>query len=73
MNCLNHLNKKKIYKEIFNYLDDDKGNIISYDISNINNLSSNVLRTISPILSGIKENKEEMIIFIEKKLRRYLI
>jgi hypothetical protein len=38
MNCLNHLNKKKIYKEIFNYLDDDKGNIISYDISNINNL-----------------------------------
>ena len=66
MNCLNHLNKKKTYKEIFNYLDDDKGNIVSYDILNINNLSSNVLRTISPILSEIKENKEEMNTFIEK-------
>lgn len=66
MNCLNHLNKKKKYKENFNYLDDDKGNIVSYDFLNINNLSSNVLRTISPILSEIKENKEEMNTFIEK-------
>ena len=53
------------YKEIFNLLDHDKDNFISYDTLNTSNFSQKVLNAIGPILNEIIENKEEMVTFNE--------
>jgi hypothetical protein len=53
------------YKEIFNLLDHDKDNFISYDTLNTSNFSQKVLNAISPLLNEIIENKEEMVTFNE--------
>lgn len=61
------IEKEKInkYKEIFNLLDHDKDNFISYDTLNTSNFSQKVLNAIGPILNEIIENKEEMVTFNE--------
>ena len=53
------------YKEIFNLLDHDKDNFISYDTLNTSNFSQKVLNAIGPLLNEIIENKEEMVTFNE--------
>ena len=54
---------------MFQILDHDKDNFISYDTLSTANFSQKVLYAIAPILNEIKENKEEMVTFQEFYVR----
>ena len=57
--------KIKIYKNIFDILDFNKNNFISYQTIDLSKFNKKMLSIISPILNEIIENKEEMVTFKE--------
>ena len=57
--------KIKIYKNIFDVLDFNKNNFISYQTIDLSKFNKKMLSIISPILNEIIENKEEMVTFKE--------
>ena len=59
------MKEKKKYKEIFDLLDEDKDNMISYNTINTANLNFKTLKIINPIINQIIEQKAQMITFRE--------
>ena len=57
--------REKKYKEIFDLLDEDKDNMISYNTINTANLNFKTLKIINPIINQIIEQKAQMITFRE--------
>ena len=57
--------RKNKYKEIFDLLDEDKDNMISYNTINTANLNLKTLKIINPIINQIIEQKAQMITFRE--------
>ena len=57
--------KIKTYKNIFDILDLNKNNFISYQTIDTSKLNKKLFSIISPILNEIIENKEEMVTFKE--------
>ena len=57
--------KIKTYKNIFDILDLNKNNFISYQTIDTSKLNKKLFSIISPILNQIIENKEEMVTFKE--------
>ena len=66
--------RKNKYKEIFDLLDDDKDNYISYNKINTANCNAKALKPIIPIIQEIIEKKEEMITFKQfyERINEYL-
>ena len=53
------------YKNIFDILDSNKNNFISYKTIDTSKFNKKILSIISPIINEIIENKEEMVTFKE--------
>ena len=70
-NWIKHINEKiekqkmENYKNIFDILDSNKNNFISYKTIDTSKFNKKILSIISPIINEIIENKEEMVTFKE--------
>ena len=66
--------RMKKCKTIFDMLDNDNDNIISYNKINTANLNANLLKPIIPVIQEIIEKKEETVTFKEfyERIKKYL-